>query len=107
MLERYIMQQTLSTSFKCHTIRRRTRIGSHYFDWSSVECEDLVDLLVESTMKDSHWYRLLTLRQISRAFRSMVNAKLDKLLAEFRALADASRLELTQLEETYPRPQQW
>ena len=100
------MQQTLSISFKCHIIRRRTRIGSHNVDWSSVECDDLADLLVESAM-DSHWQRLLTLRQISRAFRSMVNAKLDRLLAELRAGADASRLELTQLEETYPRPQQW
>ena len=100
------MQQTLSISFKCHTIRRRTRIGSHNVDWSSVECDDLVDLLVESAM-DSHWQGLLTLRQISRAFRSMVNAKLDKLLTELRAGADASRLELTQLTETHPMPQQW
>ena len=101
------MQQTLSISFKCHTIRRRTRIGSHNLDWSSVECADLVDLLVGSAMQYSHWQRLLTLRQISRAFRSMVNAKLDKLLAELRAGADASRLELTQLAETHPMPQQW
>ena len=101
------MQQTLSNSFKCHTTRRRTRIGSHNLDWSSVECADLVDLLVGSAMQYSHWQRLLTLRQISRAFRSMVNAKLDKLLAEFRALADASRLEHSQLTETHPMPQQW
>jgi len=101
------MQQTLATSFKCHTIRRRTRIGSHNLEWLSVDGEDLVDLLVESVMKNSDWYMLFTFRKISRAFRSMVNAKLDKLLAEFRALADASRLEVTQLADTHPMPDGW
>ena len=101
------MQQTLATSFKCHTIRRRTRIGSHNLEWLSVDGEDLVDLLVESVMKNSDLYMLFTFRKISRAFRSMVNAKLDKLLAEFRALADASRLEVTQLADTHPMPDGW
>ena len=76
----------------------------HWFSqlqlWDSIESDDVIELLVDGSPfhDDAYWKTLLKLRGLSRAFRRVVNTKLDTLLADFRAKADAARAEWGSLE---------
>ena len=98
-----LKQQTLATVLGCKATRRLSRIGSHNANWYAIESGDLIELLVDGALAnggthDAYWKTLLKLRGLSRAFRRVVNAKLDTLLADFRAKADAARAEWGSLE---------
>ena len=98
-----LKQQTLATVLGCKATRRLSRIGSHNANWYAIESDDLIELLVDGALAnggthDAYWKTLLKLRGLSRAFRRVVNAKLDTLLADFRAKADAARAEWGSLE---------
>ena len=86
-----LKQQTLANSFDRRPTRRLVRIGSHNAKWESIESDDIFELLTDAAMKHSYWQSLLTLRQLSRTFRRIVNAKLDALLVGLRSKADAAR----------------
>ena len=98
-----LKQQTLATVLGCKATRRLSRIGSHNANWYAIESGDLIELLVDGALAnggthDAYWKTLLKLRGLSRAFRRVVNTKLDTLLADFRAKADAARAEWGSLE---------
>jgi hypothetical protein len=86
-----LKQQTLTSSFDRRPSRRLIRVGSHNANWDTIESDDLIELLTDAAMMHSFWQSLLTLRQLSRTFRRIVNAKLDALLAALRSKADEAR----------------
>ena len=86
-----LKQQTLTSSFDRRPSRRLIRVGSHNANWDTIESDDLIELLTDAAMTHSYWQSLLTLRQLSRTFRRIVNAKLDTLLAALRSKADEAR----------------
>ena len=96
------LKQQALTSVGFHMSRRLNRIDLHNCDWDAFDSEDLIELLVEGALKvdDKYWKALLKLRGLSRAFRQVVSAKLDAMLAELRAKADASREEFARLTES-------
>ena len=100
-------QQAL-TSLGFHVSRRLNRIDLHNCDWDAFESEDLTELLVDGALMhgdDKYWKALLKLRGLSHAFRQVVNAKLDVLLAELRNKAGAVRVEFVRLtQSSLPRP---
>ena len=95
-----LKQPTLATYLGRQATRRLSRIGSHNCNWDSIESDDVIELLVDGSPfhDDAYWKTLLKLRGLSRAFRRVVNTKLDTLLADFRAKADAARAEWGSLE---------
>ena len=100
-----LKQPTLATSLGRQATRRLSRVGSHNANWYAIESDDVIELLVDCSPfhDDAYWKTLLKLRGLSRAFRRVVNAKLDTLLADFRAKADAARAEFALLtDSSYP-----
>ena len=93
------LKQQILNSLGLYATRRICRIGSHNCEWVVIESDDLIELLVDGALNnsDKYWKALLRLRGLSHAFHRVVNAKLDALVAELRAKADAARAEFALL----------
>ena len=101
------LKQQILNSLGLYATRRICRIGSHNCEWVVIESDDLIELLVDGALNnsDKYWKALLRLRGLSHAFHRVVNAKLDALVAELRAKADAARAEFALLtQSSYPKP---
>jgi hypothetical protein len=101
----HLKQQTLPASLGCRATRRITHIGSHNSNWDVFVSEDVMELLVDSAIidRDRYWTTLRKMRNISKAFCDVANAKLDAILMELKYRADKARREV-ELMTDHPRP---